>query len=264
MLAPYAAFARAAFQRQFAYRTANWAGLFTNVFFLFFRAAALAACFDARSQIGGLTVQDVVTYVTVSQSLVMVCPQWGVLGLAVSVHTGQVAMDLVRPVNLVGMYLSRRLAISGYYVIMRMLPLLAVGWLAGLLSFPPSPALWLPFASSVVLAAWIGICLIFLVEVSSFWFEGDRGVRYLVMGLAVLPSGLILPADFFPEAVQTVFALTPFPYTLYVPTEVWLGRLGGVSLLANLGAQLAWAVGLTIGCLVALSAGERRLQIMGG
>ena len=54
--AVYAAFMRAAFQQQFAYRIANWAGLFTNSFFMFFRGYMLEACYHSRDDIGGLSL----------------------------------------------------------------------------------------------------------------------------------------------------------------------------------------------------------------
>ena len=54
------AHASASLKQQLAYRFANRAGLFTNVFFLLFRAYALRACYATRSEIGGLTVQDIV------------------------------------------------------------------------------------------------------------------------------------------------------------------------------------------------------------
>ena len=264
MLAPYLSFARAAFQRQFAYRVANWAGLFTNALFLFFRAYALEACFAARDSIGGLSAAHVVTYVTVSQALLMVCPQWGALGLAVSVRTGQVAVDLLRPVDLVGLYLARRLAISGYYAVMRMIPLLGIGAAAGLLWLPANLTLMLPFAASVVMAAWTAAAILLLVELSSFWLESERGVRYLVMGAAMLPSGLILPGDFFPPWAQALFWATPFPYTLYLPSKIWLGQTTGIELVYRLSVQLLWAFALTVACRLTLAAGARRLRVVGG
>ena len=264
MLAPYLAFARAAFQRQLAYRVANWAGLFTNVFFLFFRAFALKACFQARDTIGGLDVVDVVTYATVTQALLMVCPQWGSTGLAASVRSGHVAVELLRPVDLVGSYLARRLAVSAYYAGFRMLPVLAVGAAAGLLAFRTPVATLVPFAFSVALGAWIAICIMIVVDLSSFWLESERGFRYLLMGSALLPSGLLIPLSFYPGWLQAIFALTPFPHTMYSATRIWLGQVAGVDLAVLLLTQLAWAAALTVLCRLTLRAGARRLQVLGG
>ncbi len=263
MLAPYLAFARAALARQWTYGTANWAGLFTNIFFLFFRAYALEACFAARTTIGGLSATDTVTYVTVSQALVMVCPQWGTLGLSASVRSGQVAIELLRPVDLYGSVLARRLALSGYYVVARMAPVLAIGWAFGLLS-GPEPWLLPAFAISMVLGAILGTTIFVLVEASSFWLESERGVRYLLLGAAVLPSGLLLPVDFFGEWLKPVFLASPFPHTLYTPTRLWMGGLEAGEVGGLLTIQLVWTVVLVVVARSLIAAGSARLQVHGG
>ncbi|MEM6928888.1 MAG: ABC-2 family transporter protein [Myxococcota bacterium] len=263
MLAPYLAFSRAALARQWTYGTANWAGLFTNCFFLFFRAYALGACFEAQDTIGGLSEMATLTYVTVSQSLVMVCPQWGTLGLAASVRSGQVAIDLLRPVDLYGSLLARRLAISAYYLVARTVPVLAIGWLSGLLS-PPDLALLPWFFVSVGLGAVLGTTIFVIIEVSSFWLESERGVRYLVMGLAALPSGLVLPVDFFGEWLQPLFRILPFSHTLYTPTRLWMGDLPLSEVAELLTIQLGWTVLLVLVARRLIEAGSARLQVLGG
>lgn len=264
MWSPYLAYARAALQRQLAYRTANWAGLFTNVFFLFFRAFALQACFEERSDIGGLSAPEVVTYITVTQALIMVCPQWGTLDIPVAVRSGQIAIDLLRPVDLFGMSLARRLGISVYYIGVRMVPLLAVGSIAGLLVLPGSLGVWVPFAVSVALGAWISTCILFAIDVSSFWLETDKGVRFLVIGLAVIPSGLVIPLQWLPEGLQWLCWSTPFVHTLFTPSQIWLGVFDGPTLATALAGQLAWAGVLTLFCRALLRSGTRRLVVLGG
>ena len=71
MLPAYLALARLAFQRQFAYRAANLAGLATNVFFGALRAYVLLALFDAQSaeRVAGYSAQDAVTFTGLAQAL---------------------------------------------------------------------------------------------------------------------------------------------------------------------------------------------------
>lgn len=262
MLGTYAAFGRAAFQQQLAYRVANWAGLFTNVFFLFFRAYLVEACYTADQAIGGLTVLQSVTYVTVTQAILMVVPMWGTVGLSAQVYTGQIAISMLRPVDFFGMKMAERLGVSAYYLLVRMSPLLAIGLAAGVLALPASVPLLAGFVASMLLGAWIAVAILFLIEVSSFWLESDKGVRYLVHGASMLPSGLILPVAWFPDAIQQVFRATPFAYTLNLPAEIWLGVHS--SLTTALLVQLGWAVALTVACKIAFDRGTARLQVVGG
>ena len=53
----YWALVRLAFQRQITYRTANIAGLVTNVFFGLLRASVMVALFGARDAVAGYSVR---------------------------------------------------------------------------------------------------------------------------------------------------------------------------------------------------------------
>lgn len=263
-LRPYLAFGQAAFQRQLVYRSANWAGLSTNMFFMLLRAYAFSACFEHRSRIEGFTVQDITTYVTVTQALIMVAPQWGALGLADSVRTGQVAIELLRPVNTFYMYVAQRLSISLYYIFARSLPLLGVSSALGLLHLPPSWRVIFPLAISITLASLIAISLIFLVETSSFWLESDRGFRILSVAAGALASGLTVPINFLGPWLKVYAQITPFTHTLNSPTQIWLGQLYGTELLVVLGTQLFWVITLFILCQWILRRGMQHVQVVGG
>lgn len=260
----YLAFLRAAFQQQFAYRVANWAGLFTNTFFMFFRAYVLEACYAARSEIGGMDVRDATTYAVVSQALIMVAPQWGRIGVSESVRDGRVATELLRPVDYFGMHMAQRLGASAYYLLVRATPVLLIGAAAGLLAAPASLAALPALALSVVLGAWIAICVLFLIELSSFWLESDRGVRYLVTGVTTLASGLILPLHYYPDWAQAIAAALPFRYTLYLPVEIWTGQIQGAALGQALAVQATWVFAMWALCAIGLRRGTQKLVIHGG
>ncbi len=257
------AFGAVAFKRQLAYRFANWSGLFTNVFFLLFRTYALMACYEFRDEIAGYDVGQVTTYVTVTQALLMVSPQWGRIGIAESVRTGQVAMDLIRPVPYVAVQLSQRLGISAYYVLVRAIPVGAVGALFGFLKPPADPWALLPFLISIALAAALGNLILILVELSSFWFGSERGVRFLVSGFANLFSGLLLPIAFFPEWARRISAFLPFEHSLYTPTRIYIGEVSG-SVWTAIGAQLVWLLLLLILTEWMFRRGTKVLIIQGG
>ncbi len=260
----YLAFAATGFKRQLAYRVANWSGLFTNSFFLFFRAYFLEACFRNRDVIGGFDVAHAMTYAALTQALLMVIPQWGAVGIAGDVRTGQIASDLARPIDYFAIHMSRRLGVSAYYVAVRCLPLLVLAAATGILA-PPATWSVLPWvALSVVLAAWLANCILFMVEVSAFWLESERGIRYSMMAVGNLLSGLLIPLAFFPTWLIPLARVSPFRYSLSFPAEVYLGVLSADELWAGFAMQLGWVVILTLCARALFSRGVRRLVIHGG
>jgi ABC-2 type transport system permease protein len=261
---PYTASFAIAYRGMLAYRFANWAGAFTNIFFLFFRAFLMEACYAAVSSKGGYSQADALTYIAVSQALIMVIPQWGVVGIANSVRSGQIAGELCRPVDYYFNHMCGRLGVAAYYVTARFVPLCIVALLAGLLVLPPDPWLAPVLVVSAFFATWIASSLIFLIEISAFWLDHERGVRRIMYGVCGLFSGLYVPLVFFPDWLRTVSDVLPFQHTLFAVCHLWLGKVAWADVPGLLAVQAGWAVALALCCKFAVAAGARRLVVQGG
>jgi ABC-2 type transport system permease protein len=224
----------------------------------------IEAVYRARSDIAGYRVDHALTYVTITQSLLMVAPQWGEVGVSARVRTGQIATDLCRPVNFTLLHFSGQMGAAAFQLATRCLPILLIGWLAGYLGALPGPELWAPAAVSVVLAAWIAAAVLFLVELTSFWLESDRGIRRIVLAVTTFFGGLLVPVAYFPAWLQAIGNVLPFQHTLNTPSHIFIGIVDAPDAWALVAAQAAWALGLTAVCHVALRFGTRRLVVAGG
>ena len=89
--------ARRALQRQLAYRTENLAGLVTNIFFGYLRAAVLLAVYQATSSVGGYDAEAAVTYAWITQAMIMLVALWGWWDVELTIRTGDVISDLAKP-----------------------------------------------------------------------------------------------------------------------------------------------------------------------
>jgi ABC-2 type transport system permease protein len=258
----YLSFSRIAFKRQLTYKIANWAGLFTNTFFLFFRAAIFESAYLAREKVAGFSQMDAVTYIAVTQALIMVIPQWGFIGVDKDIRSGQIATEMCRPANYFLIILFKRMGISFYYLLMRTIPLLTIAAFAGLVKPIGSIVEGFFFLISVFLGAWLILSFHFLTEVSGFWLESSRGVKTVAISLVTFFSGMILPINYFPGWAKKISTLMPFQYCLDTPTQIYLGNTQnpmGVILW-----QILWIVILLFFCLYFLRKGERKLLINGG
>ena len=115
----YLALAKAGFRRWSSYRTATFAGLFTNTIFGFLRVAVLFAALDAGGAIGGYSRADAATYTWLTQGLIATIAIWGWVELANRIQTGDVVTDLQRPVDLQGAYLAEDLGRAIYQLLAR-------------------------------------------------------------------------------------------------------------------------------------------------
>ena len=259
------ALAIAGFKRWSAYRAAAVAGAVTNSVFGLLRAAiTVAAVGAAGGTIAGYSALDVATYTWLTQALIAPINVWVWGELAERVRTGDIAVDLARPVDLQLAWLAADLGRAAFVLLPRGLPPLAVGALTTGLALPSSGWSYLLGAVSVVLAVGISFAIRFAVNVSAFWLMDVRGILTLHMVLSNILSGFIIPVAWFPAWLGAVAAATPFPSMLQTPVDILSGRVAGVAALQVVALQCFWLVVMLAIGRVVLTRATRRLVVQGG
>jgi ABC-2 type transport system permease protein len=255
------------FRRYSTYRAATLAGIFTNSVFGIFYSYAYLALWAANPDAGGYDSVDAVTFVWLGQALLMTVALFGggtTEDLAERIRSGDVAIDLYRPVGVVGWYLAGDLGRAAYHLLSRGIGPTLVGLLLFDITLPASPAHAVAFAASLPLAVTVSFAIRFIVAASAFWLLDSSGVRVLSMALAIFFSGMMLPLVLFPGWLGTLAEALPFSAFVQVPIDIWLGRYDGFGLVGALGFQLAWIVVLLGCCSLVLRAATRKVVVQGG
>ena len=263
----YVAIATRAFRRYSTYRAATLAGIFTNSVFGVIYSFAYLALWDANPTAGGYDKVDAVTYVWLGQALLMTIALWGggtTDDLAERIRTGDVAIDLYRPVGLVGWYLASDLGRAAYHFLTRGIGPTVIGFWLFDIRLPAGPAAALGFAVSLVLAVVVSFAIRFLVAGTAFWLLDQSGVKVMSGAFAIFFSGMMLPLVLFPGWLGTLANALPWASYVQVPADIWLGKHTGSDLLAALGFQVFWIVVLLGCCHALLRAATRKVVVQGG
>ena len=263
----HAAIASRSFRRYATYRAATLSGIFTNSVFGLIYSYAYLALWRANPTAGGYDASDAVTYVWLGQALLMTVALWGggtTDDLAERIRTGDVAIDLYRPVGLIGWYLAADLGRSAYPLHPRGLGPRCVGLLLSDIRVPAAGAAALGFAVSLVLAVVVSFGIRFLVASTAFWLLDQSGLRVMSGAFAIFFSGMMLPLNLFPGWLGTLAAVLPWSAFIQVPIDVWLGTHTGADLLLALAFQAAWALALLGACRLVLRAATRKVVVQGG
>lgn len=263
----YAAVAARTFRRYSTYRAATLAGIFTNCVFGVIYSYAYLALWAQNPGAGGYDAVDAVTYVWLGQSLLMTVALWGggtTDDLAERIRTGDIAIDLHRPVNLVGWYLAGDLGRAAYHFLTRGLAPTVVGLLLFDIRPPDSVLGFLAFLVSLPLAVTVSFAIRFLVASTAFWLLDASGPRVLSGALAIFFSGMALPLNLFPGWLGTVAQALPWSAFVQVPNDIWLGTHASAGLLEALGFQAAWAAVLLGVCVLTVGAATRKVVVQGG
>ena len=263
----YLAVARGSFRRYSTYRAATLAGAFTNTVFGFILAYTFLALWQARPGLGGYDTSTAVTYIWVSQALLVTVAVWGG-GFQDDVQerfrTGDIAVDLYRPVDFQTWWLAGDLGRAGFHLLARGAVPLIAGALAFHLRLPHDPAVWAEFLLSVLLAVVVSFGLRYLVSLTGFWLHDSEGVRAVMLVVSMFFSGMLLPIALFPGGLGEVAPLLPWASLVQIPTDVFLQRRTGTGLLGALGFQAGWAVALLAAGRVVQLLATRRVVVQGG
>ncbi len=262
----YAQFARLAFQRQAAYRLANWTGIAVNFFFFLIHAQVYLGFFGARSEVSGWSPDDAVLYFAISESLLMVL---GIFAfqtgteLAERIRTGDVVFDLARPVQLWARALAERFGSAAYYLGTRAVVLYVGAALFYGLSRPlDAELLLLPLSLALGIA--IAGLLTYTAAACAFWFEFAHGPIGALVMMLIFFGGVAVPLDFYPDALRAVCNVLPFRGAVYTPVALATGRIQGVGLLFGLLHQTLWLALLVCLARAVEAAGVRRMVTQGG
>jgi ABC-2 type transport system permease protein len=261
----YLAFFAAGFRRWSAYRTATAAGAFTNsVFGLVKASITVAAIGAAGGMLAGYDAQEGATYAWLAQAVIAPVYVFGWDELAQRVRTGDIAVDLARPVDLQTSWLAADLGRAAYSFLPRGLPPLAVGAVTFGLALPGSATPYLLGFVSLVLAVAVSFACRFAMNLSAFWLLDVRGPVTLYVVATNVLCGLVVPVHWFPPWLGTLAALTPFPSMLQAPVDVVSGHVLGTEAFLTVGIQLGWLAGALLLGRVVLARATEKLVVQGG
>lgn len=260
----YASVAAGGFRRYATYRTATAAGVFTNTVFGLILAYIFIALWDTRPHLGGYDQSQALSYVWLSQALLMVV---AVMGggfedeLIERIRTGDIAIDLYRPADLQLWWLAQDMGRALFHLLGRGLIPLAFGALFFDLALPADPLTWLAFLVAVALGVVVGFSIRFLMALSAFWLLDGAGVSQLAMIAGVFCSGMLLPLNVFPGTLGEVVRALPWSSLIQAPVDVLLGTADPLGTYAF---QAAWALALLTAGRLLQSAATRRVVVQGG
>lgn len=271
-LAPYLEFARIGFVNILAFRLRYYTGIFTylinvTVYYFIWRAVFAQSSGLARSGAGaiaGYDLSQILTYVSVGWILRSF--YWNTIDqeMAYEVIEGKIAMDLLKPVSVQWMWLTRAMGESAF----RLLLLTAPTAVFISLLFPVRPpASWVSFFLFLISAG--GSFLLmgainFLIGTCAIPLKSILALIRAKFWLIELLSGLLVPLTFFPAPVRILSSWLPFEHIAYTPLQIYLGKLSGVACVRPLAAQFSWVIALLWLGHVWWNRATRKITIHGG
>ncbi len=264
-LRTFAVFTALGFRRFSAYRLATAAGAFTNTVFGLIKASITVGVIGAAGgELAGYDALTGATYAWLTQAIIAPVQIFAWDELAQRIRTGDIAVDLARPVDLQMTYLAGDLGRAAFQVLPRGLPPLVTGALVTGLALPHTALPYLLGALALLLGVVVSFLCRWLVNIAAFWLVELRGLMTLYVVSVGAFSGVLIPVHWFPSWLASVAAASPFPSMVQTPVDLLMGRVEGAPALRLLAVQVLWVLMIGVAGRVALRRGVRTVVVQGG
>jgi len=178
------------------------------------------------------------------------------------INTGYLTIPLLRPMSLFRFFFVRDLADKLYNLsfILIEIPLLYLLFRPPVfLQSNPFQLGW--FALSLSLAVLIYFFINLLFGSLAFWTRDVWAPRFLLMVIMEFATGAMFPLDMLPPFFDKIVLFTPFPYLLFVPLQIYLGK--DQLLFPHLFIQVAWVFCLYFFIKIVWQKGLKRYEAEG-
>ncbi len=260
----YLAILSARFRTLLQYRAAAAAGFGTQLFWGLIRVMIFAGFYASTSAPQPLTYEEVVDYVWLGQATLVLLLTGVDNDVRTMIRTGSVAYELVRPMDLYGLWFARAVAARTAPLLLRAIPMFVVAGLFVGLDAPASPAAGLAWFLATVGAVLLSAALWTLATITLLWTISGEGVVRLMPAAAYILSGSLVPLPLLPGWARSILEFLPFRHLQDVPFRLYMGDLPLAGLPGLMAHQVLWIAALVLAGRLLLARGVRRLVVQGG
>lgn len=263
-MSPYWFIARLRVLLGLNYRTEVVAGLCGQFLLVYASLFLWRSAYAGRGEVAGVAREDMLSFVVLSMLLGFAYTVGVHRVVPQKIQQGTIAVDWLRPVHPLAMWLAEDFGSAFSEVMLRGTPLLLAsllivpfpaaggGW-EGLLA---APAFFLSYLIVWLLYALVAMLAFWIIELGNFGLVVDVCVRFL--------SGGIVPFWFFPDWAQSAAKWLPFVYTYQGVIGIYLGVERGAAAWRILGIQALWIALLATALAVVWSRARHKVMVQGG
>jgi ABC-2 type transport system permease protein len=218
------------------------------------------------SKVGTYTLAQMISYyllVTVVDALTAVNEDdWQI---AADIKDGNISQFLLKPID----YLTYRLCLffAGRvtYLAVAVAPLaLFILYFRQYFELPPTWTALGCFLLSTALTAFLQFFTSYAMAMLAFWVLEVSTFIFILFAFEYIASGHLFPLDILPPGIKQALFFTPFPYQLYFPLSVYMGKVTGAELVKGLMIQAGWVVAAYLLARFAWQRGIKKYSAVGG
>jgi len=159
------------------------------------------------------------------------------------ISSGSLNNHLLKPYSYFLFYASKDIADKLQNIIFTSIQLIILFYLLKPpFIWPTHLTTWLSLLPALTLAVLLYYFISFAISLSTFWIYQNNGwaQRFFFNICIFLLAGQGFPLDIFPSQISFFFTHLPTAYLVYFPMQIFLERIGSLSIISGLTQSLIW------------------------
>lgn len=236
----------------------------TQIFLVFFLWSSIFS--GQRQELFGYNRDKILTYVFGILILRAIVLSARAVDVAGEISRGDITNLLLKPINYFRYWMTRDISSKILNFSFAAVEATALYFILK----PPffvqtNPVNIVLFIISVILAVFIFFHLLFLVNMIAFWVPeaGWAGQFLFIVIFTEFLSGGVFPIDILPGLAQKIIYSLPFPYLLFFPLQIYLGKFSTAIILRGLGIAVIWLLTLAFSANFVWDKGIKKYEAVG-
>ncbi len=250
------------------YRIAAWSGIATQFFFGFVYIMVYVAFYSSSGKEVPMNLSQVITYLWLNQTFLALVNQFTRdKELFKLIIEGGISYELVRPKNLYLMWYFKILGRRLSDVLLRFIPLILITILLPEpynLNFACSFNHFFLFLVSLSMGTLLVVALTVLYPIIALTVMNEKGIINIVISIADILSGIVVPIPFFPKFLQIISKFLPFQYISDLPFRIYIGNISINDGIKGILLQFFWIIFLLLLGSLLMQKNIKRVVVQGG
>jgi ABC-2 type transport system permease protein len=260
----YLAVVKASFQAGLAYRSGFIFAILNNLAYMSIAFYLWWSIYQGREVLKGLTFNQTFLYITIASSLFVLLKTWTDWEISFQITEGSIIMSLVKPISFQLAMMAQSLGFSLMNFISVTLP--SILFLIFVFRIPINVGVgFLFFPVALVFSFLLNTTIDYIIGLTSFYTESIWGISSTKEIIISFLSGMLIPLQFFPDAIQNVLKFLPFQAMYHLPLMMLTSPdQRPTDYLAMLGVQAFWVVVVFVFARFFYKRAIRVLRVSGG
>lgn len=260
----YLGIAIKSFKQNLIYKANLFISIIGEALSIFINICIWQALYATRGMVNGITFEDMITYVLISNLLLALSYSGISMKLHFQIRDGSVANNLTRPVSFKYINMFEDLGENFFGALFTYLPAMILFICIYGILLPGSFVQFLLFLASALLGIFIAYSLGFLYGLLTFWFQDATYMNFLSRALMVLFAGSFIPLWFYPDILFKISMALPFRLITFEPIAIYLGKVDVQGALFTILLQLVWILVLAVTQKLMWNGVQRHIVVQGG